>query len=83
MTRGRKPGTYIKYDPMDVLEYIQAYKTYYCGDSPTLRQIAAACEISSTSVVAKILRKLEKDGKIRRTPAGIAVTGWVYIKRSH
>lgn len=73
----------VKHDPNQVLAFIEAYKQAFGGDSPTIRQICAACEISSSSVVANILRKLEKDGKIRRTPAGIAVTGWVYIKRSH
>jgi DNA-binding Lrp family transcriptional regulator len=67
---------------MDVLEYIQAYKTYYCGDSPTLRQIAAACEISSTSVVSHILRRLEQDGKIKRTGAGIALPGWEFAQKN-
>lgn len=37
-----------------------------CGYPPTVRDIQAGCRISSTSVVDYYLKKLEKDGYIRR-----------------
>jgi SOS-response transcriptional repressor LexA len=48
-----------------VYEYILAYKLVYDGNSPTTREIQAACGISSSSVVAYWLKRLECRGLIR------------------
>jgi len=48
----------------DVFNFIVAYKQLHDGNSPTWREIGTACNISSVSVVAYILKKLEDQGKI-------------------
>jgi len=48
----------------DVFNFIVAYKQLHDGNSPTWREIGNACNISSVSVVAYILKKLEAQGKI-------------------
>jgi SOS-response transcriptional repressor LexA len=50
-----------------VLDFIRAYIAT-SGIPPTLREIAAGCGISSTSVVSYHLGKLERDGAIKRMP---------------
>jgi SOS-response transcriptional repressor LexA len=42
---------------------------------PTLREIMTACDISSTSVIAYTLRRLERDGKIITARGAVPV--WV------
>ena len=56
-----KPYTY---DYQEVLNFIIAYKQLHDGNSPTWREIAEACSISSMSVVAYILQTLERQDKI-------------------
>ena len=56
-----KPYTY---DYQDVLDFIISYKQLHDGNSPTWREIASACSISSMSVVAYILQTLERQNKI-------------------
>jgi signal transduction histidine kinase len=51
-------------DTKDVFNFIVAYKQLHDGNSPTWREISSACNISSVSVVAYILKKLEDQGKI-------------------
>ena len=46
-----------------ISEYIAIYHR-----PPTVRDIKAGCEISSTSIVAYHLNKLEQAGQIRREP---------------
>ena len=46
-----------------IAEYVDAV-----GYSPTLREIAEACEVSSTSVVAYNLMILHREGIIRKDP---------------
>lgn len=60
-----------------VYRYIIDYKQAHDGLSPTVREIADACDISSTSVVNYNLDKLEAAGKIRRAYglSGIQVAG--------
>ena len=53
------------HDPAGVLYYIILYKSEHDGNSPTVRQIAEACDISSISVVNYLLRRLEASGHIR------------------
>ena len=56
-----KPYTY---DYQDVLDFIISYKQLHDGNSPTCREIAEACSISSMSVVAYILQSLERQNKL-------------------
>ena len=49
-----------------VYEFIVAYKQAHDGNSPTIREIGAACGISSTSVVVYWLQRLQRDGLIHR-----------------
>lgn len=66
-----------------MLDYIVDYKTAHDGLSPTLREIGAGCDISSTWVVNYNLERLVAAGRISR-PArqsrAIQVTGggWSY-----
>lgn len=48
-----------------VYKAIIRYKIRYCGNSPTIRLIRNNANISSTSVVSYILRKLEKFGLLK------------------
>jgi SOS-response transcriptional repressor LexA len=47
-----------------VYKYIVAYKCHYDGNSPSIREIGVACEISSTSMVWYYLQKLVVEGLI-------------------
>jgi len=73
-----------KHNPQDLLRYIVRYKTAHDGNSPTLREIMAACGISSMGTTRGILRRLVRDGFIRlpgrRDARAIEVIGgrWVY-----
>ena len=58
----------------DLLNYIIEYKTLHDGNSPTFREIGQARGISSTSVVAYLLQRLEKGGKIKLCGKGEART---------
>ena len=53
-----------KYDYDAIFDFIVAYKEANDGNSPTIRTLQDRFEISSTSVVAYILKKLEKAGRI-------------------
>ncbi|GAH64517.1 unnamed protein product, partial [marine sediment metagenome] len=72
----------------DVFNFIVAYKQLHDGNSPTWREIGSACNISSVSVVAYILKKLEAQGKIilehNSLPRKIIIVGgrWVLEKVS-
>jgi len=66
-----------------ILSYLVEYKRAHDGNSPSIRQITEGCNLSSTSVVAFHLRKLERDGKIRLTDhafRNIEITGgqWIF-----
>ena len=39
------------------------------GFAPTTRQVARACGIASFSRVARILRKLEREGRVQYSPS--------------
>lgn len=71
-----------EHDYIRVLGYIIDYKKHNDGASPSIREIGAACSITSTSVVRYILMSLEKEGHIRLAEGsrGIVVSGgrWVY-----
>lgn len=47
-----------------IMSFILAYKTAHDGNSPTNREIADATDLTSTSVVAYHLYKLQEFGKI-------------------
>ncbi len=51
--------------PRQVYDYICDYKQAHDGNSPTFRQIALACGISSTSVVNFYLVFLEEQGLLK------------------
>ncbi len=50
-----------------VLQYVRLYHSRH-GFSPSIRDIVNDCGISSTSVVAYNLKKLEEDGVLSYTP---------------
>lgn len=68
-----------------VYEYIEKYKKAHDGNSPTIREIGAACGMHSTSHVKKMLEKLASLGYIRlpeegkRAAARIEVIGGYWI----
>jgi len=72
----------------DVFNFIVAYKQLHDGNSPTWREIGTACNISSVSVVAYILKELEAQGRIilehNSLPRKIIIVGgrWVLEKVS-
>jgi len=49
-----------------LMAFIVAYKQDHDGNSPTYREMMAATGLSSTSMVAYHLEKLEQDGLIER-----------------
>lgn len=55
-----------------VFEFIIAFKKSHDGNSPTVREIAEGCGISSTSVVTYYLGRLEEEGRITRPDLGTA-----------
>lgn len=52
---------------LEVLEFIKDH-IKKVGYPPTVREIAMACDMSSTSVAAYYLDKLENDRRIKRHP---------------
>jgi len=75
---------FMKHNPDMVYQFILQYMQAKQGASPVYSQIMAACHIGSLSTVSRILRGLEKQGKIQiETKMGsrpiIMVTGarWV------
>ena len=53
-----------KYKPNKVFKFIVDFKKDHDGNSPTVREIAEKCEISSISTVSFILDELDESGKI-------------------
>lgn len=49
-----------------VFEFVRDYRRRNGGSSPTLREIMAGAQVSSTSVVWYTLGRLAEDGRIRR-----------------
>lgn len=67
-----------KHSRTAVLAYIIGYKRLHDGNSPTIREIADACHINSTSNTAYIIGQLVKDGVIENSagqPRSIMVVG--------
>jgi hypothetical protein len=64
MTIPRQRNYGPRHDYASILRYIIEYKRTHDGNSPTRRQIGAACGISSTSVVNYILERLENQGHL-------------------
>lgn len=52
-----------------ILRFIKEFQRTHGGVSPTIREIGAALDISSTSVVAYHLDQLEEKEYIRRSPS--------------
>lgn len=50
--------------PAIIYQYIIKFKMKYDGNSPSIREIAEDCNISSTSMVAYYLEKLVDQGLI-------------------
>jgi hypothetical protein len=73
----------MKHHDLEVIySYIVAYKQANDGNSPTLREIAEAAGISSTSVVMYNLRHLECLGRLELIGChrrGICVVGGSWI----
>lgn len=55
------------YDLDAVFRFIVEYKSKHDGNSPSLRDLMRAFDISATSVADNVLARLEKSGRIRRT----------------
>lgn len=68
---GYRIGRQLKYDPDTVYTFIVNYKIKHQGQSPTIREIADGCGISTTSMVVNILDRLEGAGKIKRPDFGL------------
>jgi SOS-response transcriptional repressor LexA len=72
MVRKRKQ----KHNRQAIYEWICVYKREHDGNSPSMREIGQAFEISSISLVDYILNELVDKGKIVRDGArGIQVVG--------
>lgn len=73
-THGRHPGqrdeAVIKHNLDGVLRFIIEYKSFHDGNSPSIREIMDACQITSTSVASNILRRLANRGDIRLVDDG-------------
>ena len=52
------------HDPQAIFEFICEYKRTHDGNSPSIREIMQACDISSTSVTNWHLKQLERRGLI-------------------
>lgn len=62
-----------------ILDFIIRYKTQNDGAGPTIREIGAACHVSSTSVVNYAIDRLLYSGLIYVTPNGhIGVRGGMW-----
>jgi SOS-response transcriptional repressor LexA len=71
-----------------LFEFILEYKTAHDGNSPTYREMMAATGLTTTSMVAWHLEKLEAEGRIERpqqvgNSRVIEVVGgeWCYDRR--
>ena len=60
------PRTYRRHSAAHMLKYIVCFREQY-GRSPSHREIATGCQITSLSQVNFMLKKLERLGKIRLT----------------
>lgn len=71
-----------KHDPQKIFEFIVAHKQANDGLPPSIRDIARQFNISSTSVVYAICKRLERAGLIRMTFTGIQVVGgqWTLLR---
>lgn len=85
MTRTSYP--YVHHDPDKVYRFILHYKQCNDGAPPTYREIMAACNISSSSVVKYILQRLVLSQKITLTGSDrntiIKVVGAQWIPPSY
>lgn len=76
------PNPNRKHSRQAVFDFIVSYKRANDGNSPSLREIMAACGITSTSLMQFILDNLVDDGLIRIGPGprNIAVIGgcWTF-----
>ena len=55
------------YDIQLIFNWIVEYKTAHDGNSPSLRELMRACNLTSSSVASYVLRRLERAGKISLT----------------
>lgn len=56
----------LSYTAEDVLNFIRRYKREHNGIAPTMREIAAAVGLASTSTASHHVNALERRGHIRR-----------------
>ena len=83
---GAKLSTfYDRVDTDDILAYIIEFKRQHNGIAPSSREIMAALDISSTSVIHYHLGKLADDGRItyplgRGASRAIAVPGYSFTE---
>ena len=62
---GRPYGTGRIHNYGDVYDFIVRYKRGHDGSSPTIREIMATCDISSTSAVRHVLEALQFEGLVK------------------
>lgn len=79
----RRPGPKRRHNYTSIFRWIVAYKRGHDGNSPTMREIAAAFRIPSLSQVEYILAALAGQGLLTYTPnqaRSICITGghWHY-----
>lgn len=83
---GRPPGSGRMHDYDNIYNFIVAYKCSHDGNSPSIREIADACDIPSTSHILHILLALQFEGKIKtplsRRARNIEVVGGQWIPPS-
>lgn len=53
-----------------VYAFLVAYKLKNNGNSPCVREIQAGCDLPNPNEVTRLLRRLEKDGRITRALPG-------------
>ena len=73
------------HDYNHVYDCIVEYKCSHDGNSPTIREIADICNITSTSVITYMLQALQFEGKIEVAPSktrSIKVIGGQWIPPS-
>lgn len=61
----RSRTTWLKHNPEEILAFIIRYKREHDGNSPSMREIMRNCNISSNAVAFNVLRRLEREGRIR------------------
>lgn len=68
-----------------IYNYLISYKLHHDGNPPTIRQIADACDIPSTSMIRRYLSIIQQEGFINVSPKAarsIEITGAAWLPPS-